>query len=103
MPNKLIYTNAHYVRQGGPPDDWYEFVVVDQNTNELVHQVLEVNTKEGWLIQMDPKMPEDRVIDTWPQIRREGNFTIMRMAEIDVTETVEAEAEAEAKVDKSGL
>jgi hypothetical protein len=99
MPNKLIYTNVYYVRQGGPPDDWYEFVVVDQNTNELVHQVLEVNTNEGWLVQMDPKMPEDRVIDTWPQIRREGNFAIMRMAEIDITETIEVEVE----VDKGGL
>jgi hypothetical protein len=97
MPNKLIYTNVHYVRQGGPPDDWHEFVVVDQNTNELVHQVLEVNTSEGWLIQMDPKMPEDRVIDTWPQIRREGNFAIMRMAEIDITETIEVE------INKGGL
>lgn len=85
MGKKLIPTGYKYAKQGGPPKDWPELVVRDVDKGILIHQVLEINVEEGWLDRMVDSVPEDRRIDTWPSERLEGNFEIMRGAEIGQT------------------
>lgn len=38
-----------YIKAKGPPDDWDQYDVIDEDTGELIKGVIEVDCKEGWL------------------------------------------------------
>ncbi|MCX7585018.1 hypothetical protein [Phenylobacterium sp. 58.2.17] len=40
-----------YAKVDGPPDDWASLQIVDLDSGEEVHRVLEVNAGEGWLVR----------------------------------------------------
>ena len=80
---KLIPTGYVHAKQGGPPDDWATLQVINLNTGELMPFVSEVNVLEGWVKQTDPVVPDDRIIETWPEKMIFGNFEIVRTAEIE--------------------
>lgn len=79
---KIIPTGYTYAEQGGPPEDWNQLVVVDRDKNCLVHQIVSVNTEEGWVDRFTDEIPEGD-IGGWPVERIEGNFEICRMVELE--------------------
>lgn len=69
-----------YATVGGPPHDWQGLLILDAVTGEAVHEVVEVNCDEGWLIRLakdaDGKylIDGDRVVTE----RISGQFLIVR-------------------------
>jgi len=90
---KLIPTGYTHVKMGGPPTDWAELMILNTDTQTLVYQVIEVNTEEGWLERHVDTVP-DGSLDEWPSERLEGNFQIVRAAEIESTSHVRKEDSA---------
>lgn len=69
-----------YAKVGGPPEDWQSLEVRDLDTGQLRHDVIEVNTEEGWALVyrtskfklgMD-EIPQERIIGRF-QIERKGS------------------------------
>ena len=61
-----------HAKSGGPPSDWTMLVVVDDVTNKIVPNAVEVNTEEGWVIVKVPNMLKKNGSE--PDLVREKRF-----------------------------
>jgi hypothetical protein len=76
-----------YAIVGGPPSDWYNLRIVDEETQAEVGEVVEVNLLEGWLRRHVTDADGHKVIEGvngGRQVaceRLEGRFTLERLVE----------------------
>lgn len=52
-----------YAKAGGPPDDWVDLYVIDEETAAEVRDVIEVDCDEGWAICWERDDNDDVLID----------------------------------------
>ena len=74
-----------YAVVGGPPDNWHQFAVIDEETGERVESVQEVNTEEGWLMRWQRDESGALVLGEGgtPDVERvEGRFRIERAVHV---------------------
>lgn len=50
LPAGYIPTGYVYARAGGPPDDWYDLVVLDLKTGKEISDVIEVYVNSGTVL-----------------------------------------------------
>ena len=68
-----------YAKVGGPPADYLMVVVVDDVTNQVVENAVEVNTKEGWVVVSVPNIIKSNGNkDKFVLEKRFGEFIICR-------------------------
>lgn len=90
---RAVPSGYSYLDTDNLPDDWAALIVVDKATNQLVHQVKEVDVTGGWLVRLVDDIPEN--LSEWPVERIEGQFAILRVVELESTETIEVEKGAD--------
>lgn len=82
MPNKLISTNL--TRCGvGFPDYWRELIVLDGDTREIMHGLIEVDTEAGWIKRHAAYMPESMWMHELPVIQENRRCVVMRIADVE--------------------
>jgi hypothetical protein len=68
-----------YAKAGGPPSDYKMLVVVDDVTNQIVPNAVEVNTKEGWVVVRIPSITKKNGSGPeWVNEKRFGSYIICR-------------------------
>ena len=78
----MIFFRPKYAKVGGPPEDWYNWSVIDKDTGLEVSNVVEVNVKEGWIIKNAVNERGEKFIDPEKdgiaKETRYGNYKIVK-------------------------
>lgn len=51
-----------FIRVGGPPVDWTEYVVLDLDRKAILENVVEADAECGWALLIDPDDPQRRIL-----------------------------------------